>query len=109
VEVVIIQRERMAEISDRPFHDFDARVDLLAAVSAWISDRKPPCRSDSRFARRDDGVGDVDVVVLNDRTALRRSPDDVEGAHRLTRKIAFAPRAPERLSHDAIERAVSTD
>ena len=43
------------------------------------------------------------VVMVGDRI------HDIEGAHRLTGKVAFNPGASERFRHHAVERPVSTD
>ena len=99
----------MPEIGNRPLQDFDSGVDFFAAVARGDSRSRTARRSDTRLARRDDDVGHVDVIVLDDRTALRRSPDDVERAHRFAGEVALDPRTSECLGHDAVERAVPAD
>ena len=99
----------MTQVSDRPPDDTDARVDLLATISARVTEREPAIHVNGGVAVQDRDARHVRVRVLDHGTAGRSAPHDVERADALAAERAFDPRPAQAVHHHAVERPIAAD
>src|SRR5436190_18537043 len=90
-------------------HRAEARVDLLSAVVARISERELTVRADLRVAQSHETLGDRHVAVLDDEIADAGSPERIPRPQIVAAEAAFDARALERTAHDAVEFAAPAE
>ena len=106
---IVVERERVPQIDERPLHDPDDGIDLFAVVAPRITEGEAAVGINHRVGRSDDEVLDVGVAVLDDRLSLCGSPFDVEGAHAFACECPLDARPREAVQHHAVEGAVAGD
>ena len=105
VHRIVLEIERVEQVGQRAPLDPNARVDLLAAVAARVTEREEARHVDPRSAAGHHGLADVGVRVLDDDVALGVAPGHVERLHRPTAEAALDARPAKRAEEHAVELA----
>src|SRR5262245_30416196 len=89
---VVVDLERVTQAVELAPDDAEPRVDLVAAVIAWIAEREGSVGVNLRVAEADETVRDRHVVVLDDDAARGRAPLRIPGTNVGAGEITFDTR-----------------